>query len=94
MKKLALFLIKCYKVVSSGLPPRCRFYPTCSTYAYQAIEIHGVFKGSFLTAKRLLRCHPFCKGGIDPVPEKKSAVNNEQLTTKCNKKHKNKKINC
>ncbi|MDR2399100.1 MAG: membrane protein insertion efficiency factor YidD [Endomicrobium sp.] len=67
MKGFSLFLIKCYKVVSSVLPARCRFYPSCSTYAYQAIEMYGVFKGSFLVFKRIIRCHPFCEGGIDPV---------------------------
>jgi putative membrane protein insertion efficiency factor len=68
MKYIALALIRYYQIVSSVLPPRCRFYPSCSNYAREAIEIYGFLKGSFLTAKRLLRCHPFCKGGIDPVP--------------------------
>jgi putative membrane protein insertion efficiency factor len=71
MKHIALFLIACYKAVSQGLPPRCRFTPSCSTYAYQAIEIHGFFKGSFLAFKRIIRCHPFCEGGVDPVPPKR-----------------------
>jgi len=70
MKQIALFMIRCYKVISSTLPPRCRFTPSCSTYAYQAIEIHGFFKGSFLAFKRIIRCHPFCEGGIDEVPLK------------------------
>jgi putative membrane protein insertion efficiency factor len=68
MKHFALVLIKCYKFISQTLPSRCRFWPSCSTYAYQAIEIHGFFKGSCLIFKRILRCHPFCDGGIDPVP--------------------------
>jgi putative membrane protein insertion efficiency factor len=69
MKQIALFLIKLYqKFISPILPQSCRFYPTCSNYAYQAIEVHGFFKGSFFALKRLLRCHPFCEGGIDPVP--------------------------
>ncbi|MDR2426418.1 MAG: membrane protein insertion efficiency factor YidD [Endomicrobium sp.] len=68
MKRLALFLIKYYKVLSSVFPARCRFQPSCSTYAYQAIEIYGFLKGSFLAFKRIIRCQPFCKGGIDPVP--------------------------
>lgn len=68
MKYIALYLIKIYKVFSSTLPPRCRFQPSCSTYAYQAIEVYGFFKGSFLAFKRIIRCHPFCEGGIDPVP--------------------------
>jgi putative membrane protein insertion efficiency factor len=45
----------------------CRFQPSCSTYAYRAIEVYGFFKGSFLTFKRVVRCHPFCAGGFDPV---------------------------
>ncbi|MDR1941806.1 MAG: membrane protein insertion efficiency factor YidD [Endomicrobium sp.] len=72
MKSAALFLIKCYQAVSAGLPPRCRFQPSCSAYAYQAIEIYGFFKGSFLAFKRIIRCHPFCDGGIDFVPDKKT----------------------
>ncbi|MDR1195432.1 MAG: membrane protein insertion efficiency factor YidD [Endomicrobium sp.] len=68
MKRLALFLIKCYKVLSSTTPARCRFQPSCSTYAYQAIEMYGFFKGCLLAFKRIIRCHPFCEGGIDPVP--------------------------
>jgi len=68
MKKIALFLIKSYKFASTVLPPRCRFLPCCSSYAYQAIEMYGFFKGIFLAFKRILRCHPFCDGGVDPVP--------------------------
>jgi len=68
VKETALFLIKCYRFISRMLPPRCRFQPSCSIYAYQAIEIYGFFKGSFLAFKRIMRCHPFCKGGFDPVP--------------------------
>ncbi|MCL2390165.1 MAG: membrane protein insertion efficiency factor YidD [Endomicrobia bacterium] len=71
MKSIALFLIRCYQAITSTFPPRCRFTPSCSVYAYQAIEIHGFFKGSFFAFKRILRCHPFCDGGIDPVPEYK-----------------------
>lgn len=50
----------------------CRYYPTCSQYALEAIEIHGVFKGSLLAVRRILRCNPFFKGGYDPVPPKKN----------------------
>jgi len=70
MKQCALFLISIYRKFSSVTPPRCRFYPTCSAYAYEAIEKFGFFKGCFLAFKRLLKCHPFHKGGFDPVPEK------------------------
>ncbi|MDR0977719.1 MAG: membrane protein insertion efficiency factor YidD [Endomicrobium sp.] len=68
MKFFALFLIKCYKFVSQFLPHRCRFYPSCSTYAYQAVEQYGFLKGVFISFKRIVRCHPFCSGGFDPVP--------------------------
>jgi putative membrane protein insertion efficiency factor len=50
------------------LPPRCRFYPSCSAYAVEALRTHGVFRGGWLAVWRLLRCHPFHPGGIDPVP--------------------------
>lgn len=74
IKKALVFLIKTYQTTIS---PRfshgsCRYYPTCSQYALEAIEIHGVFKGSLLAAWRILRCNPFSKGGYDPVPPKKN----------------------
>lgn len=69
MKRPFLLLIRGYKrFVSPMLPPSCRFYPTCSDYAYEAIEKHGLLKGGRLAIWRVLRCNPFCKGGIDPVP--------------------------
>ena len=52
------------------LGSNCRFYPSCSSYSIEALERHGVLIGSYLTLKRLLKCHPFHQGGIDPVPEK------------------------
>lgn len=55
--------------VSLLFTPRCRFYPSCSRYAYDAVRLHGVVKGLLLAASRLLRCHPWHQGGIDPVPE-------------------------
>ena len=70
MKKLFLSLIRFYqKHISPLSPPRCRYYPTCSAYAYQAINKYGALKGGWLAFKRLLRCHPFYKGDMfDPVP--------------------------
>jgi len=69
MKRIALGLIVFYKKAISPLtPPACRYEPTCSQYGYEAISKYGVIKGGYLTAKRILRCHPFAKGGIDPVP--------------------------
>ncbi|MFR5906663.1 MAG: membrane protein insertion efficiency factor YidD, partial [[Ruminococcus] torques] len=59
------------KHISPCKSPCCRFYPTCSSYALEAFEIHGFFKGLLLSVWRILRCNPFCKGGYDPVPEKK-----------------------
>ncbi|MBU3850927.1 MAG: membrane protein insertion efficiency factor YidD [Candidatus Treponema excrementipullorum] len=67
-------LIRFYQVCISPLfPPSCRFYPTCSNYALEAIQKHGPFKGLYLAVKRILRCNPYCKGGYDPVPEKKDS---------------------
>ena len=70
MKKLLLTLISFYRRAISPLtPPSCRFTPTCSQYAYEAINKYGAAKGSWLAIKRLLRCHPFYKGDFhDPVP--------------------------
>jgi putative membrane protein insertion efficiency factor len=69
MKKLAKICIRLYQILLSPvLGPACRFEPTCSEYAYQAISTHGVIKGGWLSIKRILRCHPFHAGGYDPVP--------------------------
>ncbi len=69
MKKLLKIFIKFYQYFISPLTgSNCRFYPTCSAYALEAIEKYGSFKGAALAGKRLLRCHPFHAGGVDPVP--------------------------
>ncbi len=70
MKRLLLALIRFYqRAISPCFPPRCRFTPSCSHYAYEAIQKYGVLKGGWLALRRLLRCHPFYKGDYyDPVP--------------------------
>jgi len=73
MKKLTLIFLNFYKtILSPYLKPlsRCRFYPPCSDYTFEAVHEHGFLKGCFLGAKRILRCNPFFKGGYDPVPPK------------------------
>ena len=69
MKKVLIWLVKFYRRhISPHTAPCCRFVPTCSQYALEAIEKYGAVKGGWLAMKRILRCHPFCKGGYDPVP--------------------------
>jgi putative membrane protein insertion efficiency factor len=69
MKKILQGLVRFYrKFISPIVPPACRFYPTCSQYALDAIELHGPARGSWLAAKRICKCHPFHPGGIDHVP--------------------------
>ena len=67
--RLLLTVIRFYRTaISPALPPSCRYTPSCSAYAVEAIEIHGAGRGSWLALRRLLRCHPFHAGGHDPVP--------------------------
>ncbi|MBQ2887730.1 MAG: membrane protein insertion efficiency factor YidD [Firmicutes bacterium] len=68
MRKVFILLIRFYQVaISPYLGPNCRYTPTCSAYAIQAIEKYGALKGGWMAFKRILRCHPFHKGGYDPV---------------------------
>lgn len=70
LKKVFIRLVKGYqKFISPLFAPSCRYYPTCSNYAVQAIEMHGVLKGSFMSAARIIRCNPFVHGGVDKVPD-------------------------
>lgn len=70
MKRVLMAVIRFYqRHISSGLPPSCRFHPTCSAYALEALERFGFFKGTYLSVRRLLKCHPFHPGGYDPVPD-------------------------
>ena len=69
MKRFALSLIRLYQLaISTNTPKSCRFVPSCSQYGYEAIEKYGVVKGGWLTARRICRCHPLGRGGVDPVP--------------------------
>lgn len=71
MAKILIFFLRCYQYgISPLLGSRCRFYPSCSSYAIDALKIHGTFAGFWLALKRLLRCHPWHPGGVDPVPDK------------------------
>lgn len=78
MRFLLIGFIKFYRLfISPLLGNHCRFHPSCSGYALEAIEIHGALKGSYLTLKRLSKCHPFHSGGLDPVPEKLGKKNGQ-----------------
>lgn len=69
MTRLLLLLIRGYQMsLSRILPPSCRYYPSCSHYTYEAVERYGWMKGAWMGAARIARCHPFARGGYDPVP--------------------------
>jgi len=79
MKSLALGMLRLYKRwISPSLAPSCRYVPTCSEYAMEAVERYGAFGGGLMAAWRLLRCHPFVKGGYDPVVKDGPVTNNFQ----------------
>ena len=69
MKRLLVWLLRGYQLlVSPMLGQNCRFYPSCSTYAIEAVQVHGAARGSWLALRRVCRCHPWNAGGVDPVP--------------------------
>ncbi|MGJ9419317.1 membrane protein insertion efficiency factor YidD [Massilia sp. CMS3.1] len=69
MKTLLIWIVRAYRLVLSPmLGQNCRFYPSCSSYAIEALQTHGALRGSWLAARRLGRCHPWNEGGVDPVP--------------------------
>ena len=75
MRHVLLAALRFYqRWVSPLTPPQCRYYPSCSNYAYTAVATHGAVRGSWLAARRLLRCHPFTPGGYDPVPAPRAAT--------------------
>lgn len=67
MRKVLIWIIKAYQIIAAGMPKNCRFEPTCSQYAIEAIDKYGVFKGTVKAAWRVLRCNPWNQGGYDPV---------------------------
>ena len=67
--RLLALPIRAWRLMSGWLPPRCRFHPSCSAYALEALERHGARRGSGLAFRRVSRCHPWHEGGLDPVPE-------------------------
>lgn len=81
-QRAALMLLKGYKwAISPMFPPACRYTPTCSEYAMEAIERYGVLRGGFKAVARLLRCHPFVRGGYDPVAQGPRTDDDQRLTT-------------
>jgi uncharacterized protein len=79
MTRVGLWLIRFYqRRISPWLPPMCRFTPTCSEYAAQALEVHGFWPGTWLALKRIVRCQPLCRGGHDPVPPRRTGAQASQ----------------
>ena len=80
MSKVLIAFIKVYQFfISPLLGARCKYYPSCSNYAIEALRVHGALKGSGLAAWRLLRCNPFSDGGVDPVPPRRDCCDHDQV---------------
>ena len=86
MKSVLLFMVRAYQLlISPMLGQNCRFHPSCSGYALEALAVHGAARGSLLALKRLCRCHPWHAGGFDPVPP--SGASKTSSTTACGCNH-------
>ncbi|MBP7929075.1 MAG: membrane protein insertion efficiency factor YidD [Acidimicrobiia bacterium] len=81
MRFVALKLIGWYRTWSATRPPRCRYLPTCSQYAQEAIEVYGVGRGGWMSIRRIGRCHPWGGHGYDPVPTPKSGLGDAEVET-------------
>ena len=77
--RILMLPIRAWRLLSVHLPPRCRFYPSCSQYALEALEVHGAARGSWLAIRRVGRCHPWHDGGLDPVPPAEAAMSAEPV---------------
>ncbi|MFZ3128414.1 MAG: membrane protein insertion efficiency factor YidD [Rhodoferax sp.] len=87
MRALLIGIVKAYRLfLSPWLGSACRFEPTCSVYALQALQAHGAAAGSYLTVSRILRCHPWCAGGCDPVPAESPRLFTRLLSSSSEKK--------
>jgi putative membrane protein insertion efficiency factor len=85
MKTVLRFLLRFYQLaISPMMTPSCRFYPSCSNYALEALQVHGAGKGSWLAVKRVCRCHPWHEGGLDPVPPADGKTNSSTTACGCN----------
>jgi putative membrane protein insertion efficiency factor len=92
IRAVLIALVKGYRLLlSPWLGSSCRFTPTCSAYSLQALESHGAAAGTYLTLRRLARCHPWCAGGHDPVPEVQARVEKPRLFTHLLSPHSKKK---
>jgi putative membrane protein insertion efficiency factor len=88
MKRLFVWLLRAYQLlVSPMLGQNCRFYPSCSSYAIEALEVHGAARGGVLALRRVCRCHPWHAGGVDPVPEAAGASRSPSSPTACPGRH-------
>ncbi|NYE64060.1 hypothetical protein FHW58_005295 [Duganella sp. 1224] len=85
MKTVLRFLLRFYQLaISPMMRPSCRFYPSCSNYALEALQVHGAARGSWLAVKRVCRCHPWHEGGLDPVPPADGKPNSSTTACGCN----------